>query len=298
MSTGGRPLARPVFPFVDAMVVIDLPDRRVLVDEPRIEEWGIGAGEVFEIALQNFMQAIIVPTEKDSPIRFVDHGDGYFTSLLLIPGWLSLFSDGEHRPVAFIPDERNLILLQDKGDGVEKMFALVAEEYLGSDCRVSPQAYTVDENHAVIPYDRAEPLSVAARSATAQLALTGYSTQTTFLEHILDENPDALSRRYGIEYAYPSDIFDAEPAGLPATIIPWCHGTASLLPDADYLDFCEVDSNGQITGSITAPLRLAVETLGLAPVPGLWPRRFEAREWPDDATLAQLAASVNQRWRQ
>jgi hypothetical protein len=77
----------------------------------------------------------------------------------------------------------------------------------------------------------------------------------------------------------------------PITTTVWGEDVEYLLPQADYVHFVRGDSVEDIELICTVPFDVVVELMGLIPLPGLSPTRFEARHWPDKATLNRLRAA-------
>src|SRR5262245_57183243 len=85
----GGPLAGPVFPFVQEMVVVDQPTSMTYVTLDRAREWGVPVAEIFDTARANLERVAGPPPgpepgqEPGSPgalLRFVEDGEAYFVS--------------------------------------------------------------------------------------------------------------------------------------------------------------------------------------------------------------------------
>src|SRR5690606_12900527 len=105
--------------------------RRGIVNNDHRTAWGVSADEVFEAARANLSAMAQLPeTETGSVLHFVDDGDGYFTSWLLVPGWLAAFRAGYgRRPVAFAPDVDTLIVAPDDPEMIGSLFEMMEEQY-------------------------------------------------------------------------------------------------------------------------------------------------------------------------
>lgn len=290
-----QPLGRTVLPFVDELVAVDLPDRRGIVNNDHRTAWGVSADEVFEAARANLSAMAQLPeTETGSVLHFVDDGDGYFTSWLLVPGWLAAFRAGYgRRPVAFAPDVDTLIVAPDDPEMIGSLFEMMEEQYGEAERPLSPQAYTVDDEGRVVPFDQAGPHEQlpAARRARCGLAVTEYAAQTEWLNEILEEDFDfeALDAELtDPATAYVAALMYYDPGDGPRTITAWGEGVDYLLPEADLVVFCDTDDNGEERTLFDAPFHRVVEILGLTPVPGLAPARYEIRSWPEPEQLRRI----------
>ena len=84
------PLRRPALPYLTEFVVVDQPDTMTFVAPDLLEGWGVGEDEVFAAARANLSVAVRQPPATAPVVlRFVDDGDAYWTSHLLIDGWLT-----------------------------------------------------------------------------------------------------------------------------------------------------------------------------------------------------------------
>src|SRR5262249_16816604 len=149
-----------------------------------LETWGVDAERVFAKARANLAEIAALPDSPapDGPVlmRFVESGDAYFVSRLLVYGWLaSLASRVGGRPVAFVPDQNTLVVTDDRPDALGPVFELAEKEYGEAVRGISPQAYTVDDAGEVVPYDapRGHPLAAQVHRAEAILAANEYANQ-------------------------------------------------------------------------------------------------------------------------
>ncbi|NNH70530.1 hypothetical protein HLB23_11760 [Nocardia uniformis] len=284
-------LTRPAFPFIHEAVVVDLPRTRAYVTEDMARGWGVEADAVFAAARDN-LAAIARPGSPDNLeiLRFVDDGDAYFGSWLLVPGWLASYAGGANRPVAFIPDDQTLLVVPDEPELLEQVFGMVEEQYRESARQISPQGYTVDDFDRVVPFDQLgpHPAREPALRARTGLAATEYAVQSRFLEAKFERDLDLLPL-CDVEPAFVATVLFQELGGAPVTATIWGEGVEYLLPEADYVHFVEGDpEDGEIDLVCTVPFDAVVQILGLAPLPGLSPTRFEVRQWPDATALSRL----------
>ncbi|MFC4124980.1 hypothetical protein [Nocardia rhizosphaerae] len=289
---GQRPLHRAAFPFIDEVVVVDLPRTRSFVSVDAPAEWGVGADEVFAAARAN-LAALAKPgaPENLAVVRFIDTGDAYSASWLLVPGWLAGYAGGEFRPVAFIAENDSLLVVPDDPELLPGVFEMVERQYRDAARPVSPQGYTVNADGAVVPFDEAgeHPSLPLALRARAGLATTEYSIQTEYLNNTFEtylELPEL-----DIAPAYAASVNYEESTDGAFTSVVWGEGVEYLLPETDVVRFLRRDDSGDVELLCTVPFPTVVEILGLTPLPTIEPTRFEARDWPDPAALARLTAA-------
>jgi hypothetical protein len=218
-------------------------------------------------------------------LRFVDDGDHYWTSMLLVDGFLAQFSARVGaRPVAFVPDRDTLIVTADDPATLPGVYQAVEQDYLRAPRQVSPVAYTVDDRGGVRPYAAppGSPLAAIARRAELILAGQEYAAQKEAL--------DAARERDGGEYVFLAQLMVLEQPGSPAfSVAVWVQDLDTLLPQADFIGFQATDGDA-VGQPFTVPFDVVAREGLLVPEPGLTPPRFRATGWPDAATLARLRA--------
>ncbi|GIF44035.1 hypothetical protein [Actinoplanes xinjiangensis] len=278
------PLSRPAMPFLRELVVIDAPDAMAYILPDRIEEWGVDVDEVFAVARGNL--AAIARDSLDrqwrdgSAISMFDDGDGYFTSLLLSPGWLAEAGERMGGPViAFVPDNNTLLVAPLPEDGIEHVYAIVEHSFGEAVRYLSPVGYVAGPQGRAVPYapPPGHPHHAAARRAGAVLALTEYSNQTEWLS--------TQYAKAGVDTHIGHLIAVEQPGGGPAeTIATWPAGVSALLPRADSIAFAHPDGGVDFR----VPWHIAEEHTGLVPEPLLAPLRYRVDGWPDPAVLGEL----------
>ncbi|UQU63567.1 hypothetical protein COUCH_31900 [Couchioplanes caeruleus] len=179
----GAPLSRPAFPFLAEYVVVDQPDTMTYVNAAH--GWGVTDDEVFAAARANLSGATLVGA-ADEPVvvQFVDDGDSYWTSHLLLDGWLAgLAGQVGGRPVAFAPERGTLLVTADGSDLLPGLFAQAEAAFLASPRAITPMAYVSDERGRTVPYPGSpgSPLEVCVRRAEAVLAARAYERQAESL---------------------------------------------------------------------------------------------------------------------
>ena len=275
-------LRRPVFPFVDEVVAVEHPETIGFPDTSVLTDWGVSAAEVFDTARRNLAEQVS-PMElpDDGVAKIVSDNGNYLPSWLLLHGWLAASTQSfGHPPVAFIPDQRTLLVVPGDPELVESVYETVEEDYREAEHPLSPQGYTLDRSGRVVPVDvlADNPHHRPAQRARALLADTEYDIQRDWLSQRYEDEDEPL---------YVSALRVVEQAGELQTVTVWGQDVDCTLPEADALVFACDDGR-----SLQVPFGTAVEVTGLAPIPGLRPRRYRTTEWPDDAVLARLAQTV------
>jgi hypothetical protein len=259
-GTPGSPLRRPVLPFLSEFVVVDQPDTMTYVVREQLAAWGVRAEEVFAAARSNLSGAVLRGVSAEPVVvRFVDNGDAYWTSHLLLDHWLAgLAGQVGGVPVAFAPERGTLLVTADGSGHLRGLFAQAEEIYAKSARPITPMAYTSDENGCTIPYavPPGNPLRHAVRRAERVLAIQEYTRQAA-----------GLSGPAGA-----LDLVGDDAAGWRSRAL-WPRDEPILLPAAD-----EVQLGDQV-----CPWSAVLAHLSL--VPDLDPPRWTADGWP--ASIAQ-----------
>ncbi|MCY1141702.1 hypothetical protein OWR29_27205 [Actinoplanes sp. Pm04-4] len=181
--TPGAPLSRPALPFLFEYVVIDHPEAMTYVTEEQIRNWAVRPDEVFAAARSNLTGATLksAPTEV---VRFVDDGDAYWTSHLLLEHWLErLAPQVDGPPLAFAPERGTLLVTSATSPHLRALFAQAEELYARSARPITPMAYVSDPDGCTVPYTAGpgHPLHHVVRRAEAILAVQEYARQATHL---------------------------------------------------------------------------------------------------------------------
>jgi hypothetical protein len=223
-------LRRPAQPYLDELVVVDRPTSMSYVTTAMTGNWGVGDEEVFAAARANLTAGGAMPESApgEGPVllRFVDDGDAYWPSHLLLDGWLAGWTARVGGPpIAFVPDVNTLLVTAVDPDGLAPLLELVADEYLEAPRRLSPVGYTVDSVGRVVPYaaPAGHPVSAMLARAERLLATREYSAQRELLtEADLPETAAAL------------EMFARDDATV-FTVTVWPVSTPTLLPRADFV---------------------------------------------------------------
>ena len=276
-----RLLSRPAVPFLVELVVVDEPTSMAYVTSARLPEWGVSADEVFHTARANLAQRASgldagQPGEL-SLVRFVDTGDAYFTSMLLLDQFRARLTNR----VAFVPDKDTLIVVDDEPSALPSLFSLVGEEYTESVRSVSPVGYTVDEAGRLVPYQAPpghDDLSRAVHRAQVLLAGAEYAAQKQVLE--------AEHERNGQDIFVGSVLVAERPDESLFSVAVWPPDVDTLLPEADYIAFPAEDDQ------MTVPFDVVAREASLLPEPDYAPPRYRVTAWPAAPVMERLRAQA------
>jgi hypothetical protein len=243
-ATPGEPLRRPVLPFLSEFVVVDSPDTMTYVSAAQLAAWNVAADHVFAAARANLTGAVLQGVAAEPMVvHFVDDGDAYWTSHLLLPHWLErLAGQVGGAPVAFAPERGTLLVTADGSDHLPGLFVRAEQLFTGSSRPITPMAYRSDENGCPTPYaaPAGHRLHRAVQRAERVLAIYEYERQAAPASTLaaLRLTGDE-STGWRTQAQWPRD----EPALLPAadevlagsTVHPWAAVAAhvTLAPDLD-----------------------------------------------------------------
>ncbi|GAB2593360.1 hypothetical protein Aab01nite_36280 [Paractinoplanes abujensis] len=182
-GTPGNPIKRPAFPYLSEYVVIDHPEAMTYVTDQQLQTWHVRPDEVFKSARANLEAATLqgAPTEL---VRFVDDGDAYWTSHLLLEHWLQrLEPQVGGPPVAFAPERGTLLITSAESPHLRAVFAQAEELYARSPRPITPMAYVSDAQGCTVPFSVPEdhPLHHTVRRAERILAVQEYARQAAHL---------------------------------------------------------------------------------------------------------------------
>lgn len=252
-------LRRPALPYLAEFVVIDQPDTMTFVAEDQLDGWGVTADDVFAAA-RNHLSVTVHQPAASAPVvlRFLDDGDAYWTSHLLIDGWLAGLADQVGGvPVAFAPERGTLLVAADGSDELPALFDLAEEAFVGSPRAISPMAYVggPDRRTVAYPAPPGHRLHTRVRRAESLLAVHEYAHQARTL---VDRS------------AHPAPLrLVGSPGDGWRTRAVWSSDCAVLLPAADEV---------QIGTTVVLPWAELAPRLTV--VPGLDPPRWLGAAWP------------------
>ncbi|HEX4790407.1 MAG TPA: hypothetical protein VH372_18225 [Actinospica sp.] len=274
-------LARPAMPLLAELVVIDQRSTMRFVGAGEPEKWGVTEEEIFAAARENLAETAFALAERGKPavgpatLRLIDRGSDYYTSMLLLPGWLDAMRRVVGgRPVAFAYKHWGLLLvgLPPGGSLPASLLTMIADEFEDGHRRISPLPYTVDGAGEVCTFvaARDDPAYVAQSHARMLLESDVYGTQAVRLREQYE--------RDGEDVHVPTLLYGfARADGRVFTVADWTQEgyVPSLLPDADYVRV-RVGVPAEVR---LVPFQAAVEILGLTPEPDLYPPRYRARAY-------------------
>jgi hypothetical protein len=249
------PLRRPALPYLAEFVVVDQPETMTYVSADQLSAWDVSAGEVFAAARNNLSGAVLRGVAHEhTVVHFVDDGDAYWTSHLLLDGWLGRLAEQVGGvPVAFAPERGTLLVAADGSEQLPGLFAQAEAVYASSPRAITPMAYVSDARGHTVPYSAPEghPLRRCVQRAEGLLAATEYA------------------RHAG---ALPGNVAELRVVGSEAdgwrTRAVWDRDEPALLPSADEV----------LVGDRLMPWRQIAADL--IPVPDLNPPRWQATGWP------------------
>jgi len=253
-ATPGSPLRRPVLPFLSEFVVVDHPDTMTYVSAAQLAAWNVTADQVFTAGRANLTGAVLQGRAIEPTIvQFVDDGDAYWTSHLLLPHWLECLADQVGGvPVAFTPERGTLLVTADNSAHLPGLFAQAEQIFTTSSRPITPMAYVSDDNGCPQPYAAppGHPLHQTVGRAERLLALHEYARQAAHTRNA------AALRLTG----------DASSGWRTQAL--WPQNEPTLLPRADEI----------LAGSAVHPWQSLAPHLTQAP--DLDPPRWQATHWP------------------
>jgi hypothetical protein len=280
-STRPVPLRRPAFQFLDEMVVVDQPTSMAYVSAATCAVWGVSMEEVFAVARANLAATAGLPpvdhTGGRMMLRFVDDGDAYWVSHILLDGWLAGLA--EHvggTPVAFVPDVRSLVVVDADPGPLPELFDLVERHFNESPRPLSPVAYTVDGTGRVVPLEvpSGHPAAGAVQRAARVLAASEYGAQQNILRDILRDEVAGYVASYTV---FGNDD------GTTFSVAAWTRGTHVLLPRVDFVAF-----NIAVGDTFFVPWDVVMEADVLTELPDYRPPRYRGEVWPAPAAFGYL----------
>jgi hypothetical protein len=227
---------RPALPYLAEFVVIDQPDTMTYVSADLLDGWGVTAGEVFEAARANLSGAVLHGAA--GVVRFTDDGDSYWTSHLLLDGWLGRLKEQVGGPpVAFAPERGTLLVTADGSAHLPALFAEAEAIFLRSSRMITPMAYASDPRGRTIPYAAlpGHPLHRCVQRAEALLAATEYARQNTGAElHVVGDATTGWRTRAIWPRNEPTLLPKADEIQAGDRLIPWdAVATTEIVPHLD-----------------------------------------------------------------
>jgi hypothetical protein len=183
LSGGPNPLRRPLVPFVDLVVTVDLGHSISLVVYEDLASWQVDARTAFSTAIQNLSDTGLQLEPVDSGFVVISP-DSYGSAWLGLPelvGEVSSSLGGPHLLVAPSRDALRLVPLHDD-EAVAASVERALSDYQNEPRPVSPVPYVVvDEELRPWAPPVAHPAHELVRVAKRVLADDAYSAQQEFL---------------------------------------------------------------------------------------------------------------------
>jgi hypothetical protein len=238
-ATPGSPLRRQTLPYLFEYVVIDHPEAMTYVAEDQSKAWGVRPDEVFAAARANLAGATLRGAATEV-IRFVDDGDAYWTSHLLLEHWLErLAPQVGGVPVAFAPERGTLLVTATTSPHLRAVFAQAEELYARSARPITPMAYVSDPHGCPVPYavPADHPLHHVVRRAERILAVQEYTRQAAHLAEPAAElhltGDDDTGWRTRADWDETSLLPTADEVRIGDRTVPWSELAARLTRVAD-----------------------------------------------------------------
>ena len=279
--------SRPIAPCLSEFAAVDLDGGLGYVTTELMAGWGVDADEIFATAHANLAAAFVPLLEHHdrtpAVTYFSEPGDGYFSSLPLLDGWLESWSAGwdDQHPLFLIP-HRNSLLLAPEPSEPEQLLDLLAaaeREWQSAERPLSPVLYSHDDAGRIVPYDLPEdsPFRGAIRRSWSLLADSVYAGQTEYLRAKAD---------FGDPFFAALQRFVEPGSGASFTVATWAEDLLmSMLPEADWIAFATVEGE-----RFFVPWDDVVRECALAPDPGYHPSRYYAHDWPKPEVMTRLQA--------
>ncbi|MEU4563733.1 hypothetical protein AB0F72_35605 [Actinoplanes sp. NPDC023936] len=167
-------LRRPALPCLSEFVVVDHPETMTYVSPAQLAIWDVSADLVFGTARRNLSGAVLQGVASGPVVvRFVDDGNAYWTSHLLLENWLGRLADQVGGvPVAFAPERGTLLVTADGSEHLPGLFAQAEQIFRESARALTPMAYVSNDQGCTVPYPAppGHPLHPLVRRAEKLLA--------------------------------------------------------------------------------------------------------------------------------
>ena len=276
----------PFAPELNILCACDFQDSISLVNEDKLQAWGISLEAAVVIAKENLR-------DRTETKGFVELRDGVYLGtwndsyesarLILTDYFYRLSLDGD--PVAFIPN-RDILFVCGERDTAAMKFILEegAKTHFENGYPLSPNLYVLREGHWEIHTPQEPSLKMRLLEVQKRREATDYSEQQRYLNAIYARDKKDISVA-GCQLYKKED-------GSFFTHTVWSNGVDSVLPITDEmtLHLNPEAEEGDSSEFLRVPWRRACLRLGslMEPVDTLIPRRVRVREFPDQAMLDEL----------
>jgi hypothetical protein len=208
------------------------------VSADQLATWGVTADEVFAAARGNLTGATLHGVAHEpTVVHFVDDGDSYWTSHLLLTGWLSrLAQQVGGVPVAFAPERGTLLVAADGSAHLPGLFAQAEAVWASSPRAISPMAYVSDSRGRTIPYPASDghPLERRVQRAESLLAAAAYARQDGAELQVVGSDEEGWHTRAVWPRDAPILLPRADEVQVGSRVIPWAEIAVSLIEEPGY----------------------------------------------------------------
>jgi hypothetical protein len=277
-------LRRPLAPFLDVCVVLDLPGVRRFVNRGHARAWGVPDGELYARALHNLPVGDgLRRWSRADRVWAWESQDGTAAARLAHPGFLRSLADHVRgRVVAFVPDIDHLwVCGEDEGLPLDRAADEAAERFAAAPIPVSPAGYTVRGNQVVPWIPPADhPLYLAAATQHRLLAGHEYRRQHGPLQAWMNE-------RNSPDYLAPFSLMRYQ-TGRTVSFACWPDGP-TLLP---FVEYVVLGNPQEVHHAPWLPWHTLLGSGAAVPEPDLAPVRYRVGRYPSG--LRERAGPVPQ----
>ena len=269
---------RPIAPFLDVVIVLDLPELRLFVNHGHLERWGVTAPVVHAQAIENLPPTTgLKPWESHAGVWSLSAGDGYDSSRLALPRWLDAFADQvDGDPIAVVPDARTLLITGTaSGEAAQAVLTEGWTRFHSAGTPISLSPYTTDGSGGIRPWTPSldHPLVHRVQACHRFHAGHAYREQHQPLSTWLGE------RRIADHLAGYSMLRHA--TGRVVTFAVWPDGPA-LLPRVDLVALGPLGPDALTTHPCVTWGTLVEAGIIDEAEPGLAPDRYRVVQHPAD----------------
>lgn len=260
-------------------LVYDSAHSITMINQNLLSTWGVGLEETLRIAKENLW-------ERTDPRRLVgqggvfwsDWGDSYDSSRLLLTELIyRLEVDGD--PVACVPNRDALIVCgRNSAAGLEVILKAVAENHFGAH-PLSPDLFVLEDGVWKPFYPDDSALYEMWQQSRQKRNALDHGQQKQML--------DEMHEKKRIDVYVANYMLVSGEEGRTMSVCVWGKDVDTSLPRADTIAFV---LDPEKKDSFMVPWDEAVSIIGalLEEEPGLIPRRFRARHFPDEEQISTL----------
>lgn len=276
----------PFAPELNILCACDFQDSMSLVNQEKLEAWGISLPAAVQIAKENLR-------DRTDPSGFSEIRDGvhlgtwndsYESARLILPDYFyRLNLEGD--PVAFIPN-RDILFVCGELDPAAMSFILEegAKTHFENGYPLSPNLYVLRDGRWEMFTPNDPRLKRVLLEVQKRREATDYSEQQKYLNTIYGRDKNEI-------FVAGCQLYKKDD-GTYFTHTVWSKGVDSLLPVTDEMTlFLNPEAReGDSSEFLRVPWRKACNKLGalMEPVEGMIPRRVRVRSFPDAGMLEEL----------